>query len=109
MKWIGLELIPSPFTCWGPIGKSLDLSKSCSQILFISGSKLIATTDDVDKILLKHIFQLNDWWFSAGVELSLDSIAVSLFVDCLSFSNTESEANPNNNLMMIGAGNLSII
>ena len=35
MDWAGaLQLIPSPFTCWDPIGKSLDLSKSCSQILF---------------------------------------------------------------------------
>ena len=34
----------------------------------------------------------------------LDSIAVSLFVDWSSLSNTESEANPNNNLMMRRAG-----
>ena len=34
----------------------------------------------------------------------LDSIAVSLFVDWLSLSNTESEANPNKILMMRRAG-----
>ena len=34
----------------------------------------------------------------------VDSIAASVFVDWLSLSNTESEANPNNNLMMRQAG-----
>ena len=34
----------------------------------------------------------------------LVSISVSLFVDWLSLSNTESEVNPNNNLMMRQAG-----
>ena len=34
----------------------------------------------------------------------LVSISVSLFVDWLSLSNTESEVNPNNNLMMRRAG-----
>ena len=72
------------------LGSNWEISRSeqvLLQILFndsISGLKLTATTDDVDKIPLKHIFQLNNWWFSAGVELSLDSIAVSLFVDWLS-------------------------
>ena len=41
--------------------------------------------------------------------IALDSIAVvPLFVDWLSLKNTESEANPNNNLMMRHAG-LSIL
>ena len=40
--------------------------------------------------------------------IALDSIAVPLFVDWLSFKNTESEGNPNNNQMMRHAG-LSIL
>ena len=38
------------------------------------------------------------------IRKSVDSIAVSLFVDWLSLSNIESEANPNNNMMMRRAG-----
>ena len=39
-----------------------------------------------------------------SVDSNADSIAVSVFVDWLGLSNTESEANPNNNLMMRRAG-----
>ena len=106
MKWIEMDWAGAYPESFHMLGSNWEISRP-EQVLLqiefndsISGLKLTATTDDVDKILLKHIFQLNDWWFSAGVELSLDSIAVSLFVDCLSFSNTESEANPNNNLML---------
>ena len=39
-----------------------------------------------------------------SVDSNADSIAVSVFVDWLGLSNTESEANPNNNLTMRRAG-----
>ena len=34
------------------------------------------------------------------LKVTIDSIAISVFIDWLSLSNTESEANPNNNLTM---------
>ena len=44
-----------------------------------------------------------------SVDSNADSIAVSVFVDWLGLSNTESEANPNNNLMMRQAGLYNIV
>ena len=50
------------------------------------------------------IFLKTEAHFKMKIFENGDSIAVSLFVDWLSLSNTESEANPNNNLMMSRAG-----
>ena len=58
------------------------------------------STDSDTKVYLTGVHFV---WKIQSAKL-LDSIAVSLFVDWLSLSNTESEANPNNNLMMRRAG-----
>ena len=84
-----------------------DWDKICQKkIYFLSLAWLLFRCNDKRKF--KHFCNISLDWRNTTLYLTgwygLDSIAASVFVDCLSLTNTESEANPNNNLMMRRAG-----